>query len=111
MLGEVRRRSRTFAGRAGHALILGLRDIMDDPTSLAEEWRRKRVIPALKRFYDQIWVYGLPQVYDPIEAYGFRPTSRPRRSSRGISRARTNPEVAPCPPTCRPSSSRARSSW
>ena len=44
---------------------------MDDPTVLAEEWRRKRVIPALKRYYDQIWVYGLSQVYDPIEAYRF----------------------------------------
>jgi predicted glycosyltransferase len=42
---------------------------MDEPGLLAAEWRRKRVMPALERLYDRIWVYGLPQIYDPISAY------------------------------------------
>ena len=66
---------------------------MDDPTSLAEEWRRKRVIPALKRFYDQIWVYGLPQVYDPIEAYGFPADVAAKTTFTGYLPRETNPEV------------------
>ncbi|MBX7145832.1 MAG: hypothetical protein K1X44_00825 [Alphaproteobacteria bacterium] len=47
-------------------IILGLRDIMDDPESLAPEWKRKNIIPALQNYYDQIWVYGLPQICNPL---------------------------------------------
>jgi predicted glycosyltransferase len=47
-------------------LILGLRDVMDEPGLLAPEWERKNVMPALENLYDEIWVYGLPQVYDPL---------------------------------------------
>jgi len=47
--------------------VLGLRDVMDEPTLLASEWRRKNVMPALKDLYDEIWVYGLPQICDPLE--------------------------------------------
>ncbi|NQV55357.1 MAG: hypothetical protein HQ503_05810, partial [Rhodospirillales bacterium] len=50
----------------GTHLILGLRDVMDEPALLAPEWKRKNVQPALENLYDEIWVYGLPQVYDPL---------------------------------------------
>ncbi len=50
----------------GTKLILGLRDVMDDPALLAPEWKRKGVMPALSDLYDEIWVYGLPQVHDPL---------------------------------------------
>jgi predicted glycosyltransferase len=50
----------------GTQLVLGLRDVMDDPQSLLEEWRRKNVFPALHDLYDEIWVYGLPQIFDPL---------------------------------------------
>ncbi len=48
-------------------LVLGLRDVMDDPDLLAPEWERKNVVPALRDLYDDIWVYGLPQICDPLE--------------------------------------------
>jgi predicted glycosyltransferase len=51
----------------GTKLILGLRDVMDDSALLAPEWERKGVMPALRNLYDEIWVYGLPQVHDPLE--------------------------------------------
>jgi predicted glycosyltransferase len=51
----------------GTRLVLGLRDIMDEPGLLAPEWERKQVVPALRDLYDQIWVYGLPQICDPLE--------------------------------------------
>ena len=51
----------------GTRLVLGLRDVMDEPASLGPEWHRKRVMPALKDLYDEIWVYGLPQICDPLE--------------------------------------------
>ena len=51
----------------GTTLVVGLRDIMDDPSALLREWQRKRAIPALEHFYDEIWVYGLESFADPLE--------------------------------------------
>ena len=53
--------------RRGCRLVLGLRDVMDEPAQLAPEWQRKNVMPSLRELYDQIWVYGLPQICDPME--------------------------------------------
>ena len=54
----------------GVPLILGLRDVLDEPGLLAPEWARKNVVPALRDVYDEIWVYGLPQVCDPLAGIG-----------------------------------------
>jgi predicted glycosyltransferase len=51
----------------GTRLVLGLRDVMDEPRALGPEWKRKNVLPALRDLYDEIWVYGLPQICDPLE--------------------------------------------
>jgi predicted glycosyltransferase len=53
--------------RQGTRLVLGLRDVMDEPAALEPEWQRKNVLPALRDLYDEIWVYGLPQICDPLE--------------------------------------------
>jgi predicted glycosyltransferase len=50
----------------GTPLVLGLRDVMDEPALLAPEWERKNVLPALRDLYDEIWVYGLPDICDPL---------------------------------------------
>ncbi|MEO1020419.1 MAG: glycosyltransferase [Pseudomonadota bacterium] len=52
--------------RSGTRCVLGLRDVMDDPAPLADEWKRKGVYPALKTHFDDIWVYGLPEIFDPV---------------------------------------------
>lgn len=51
----------------GIPLVLGLRDVMDEPHLLAPEWERKHALPALTDLYDEIWVYGLPQICDPLD--------------------------------------------
>jgi predicted glycosyltransferase len=51
---------------AGTRLVLGLRDIMDDPDALAAEWERKNPHQALDELYDDILVYGLPEICDPL---------------------------------------------
>jgi predicted glycosyltransferase len=56
----------TMLKAKGVPLILGLRDVMDDPALLEPEWKRKNVIPALRELYDDIWIYGLPQMCDPL---------------------------------------------
>ena len=57
----------------GARLILGLRDVLDEPDALAKEWERKRVAPALEQLYDDIWIYGLRQIYDPLQGLNLSP--------------------------------------
>ncbi len=64
--GEVRETLEVLKAR-GTRLVLGLRDVMDDPDVLAQEWRTKNALPVLKELYDEIWIYGLPQIWDPLE--------------------------------------------
>jgi predicted glycosyltransferase len=52
--------------RNGTRIVLGIRDIMDDPPTLASEWERKGAVQVLDRYYDEIWVYGLPEIYEPL---------------------------------------------
>jgi len=54
----------------GTRLILGLRDVMDEPNLLAAEWRSKNVRPVLEELYDELWVYGLPQICNPLKNLG-----------------------------------------
>jgi predicted glycosyltransferase len=64
--------------RRGAPAVLGLRDIMDEPTLLEPEWRRKHAVPALQRYYDEVWVYGLPQICDPLAGIGLPASVRER---------------------------------
>ena len=67
--GEIAEALRVLRAQ-GTPTVLGLRDVMDEPHLLAREWERKGLIPALDEFYDDIWVYGLPQVCDPLDGMG-----------------------------------------
>ena len=60
----------TMLKARGTTLVLGLRDVLDEPSQLRPEWKRKKVLPALRKLYDDIWVYGLPQICDPIADIG-----------------------------------------
>jgi len=59
-------------------LILGLRDVLDEPEVLAAEWNRKDALAATERFYDEIWVYGLRSVYDPTMGLPLSPAAQSR---------------------------------
>ena len=50
----------------GTYLVLGLRDVLDEPARLADEWTRKSAVPSLRDYYDRIWVYGLGAVCNPL---------------------------------------------
>jgi predicted glycosyltransferase len=52
----------------GCRLVLGIRDVMDEPALLVPEWERKGAVEALCRYYDEVWVYGLKDIYQPLEA-------------------------------------------
>ncbi|MDH3228816.1 MAG: hypothetical protein OEN55_03380 [Alphaproteobacteria bacterium] len=67
--GEVADTLELLKGR-GVPLVLGLRDVLDDPMTLHQEWERKRAIPALRDYYDEIWVYGIPDICNPLAGIG-----------------------------------------
>ena len=67
--GEVKETLEMLKER-GTRLILGLRDVMDEPKLLASEWHSKKVRPVVEDLYDEIWVYGLPQICNPLENMG-----------------------------------------
>src|SRR3954462_11668330 len=62
--------------RRGTRLVLGLRAVRDEPRLLEPEWQRKKALPALRELYDEIWVYGLPQICDPLEGIVLPPRVR-----------------------------------
>ncbi|MEQ8357502.1 MAG: glycosyltransferase [Kiloniellaceae bacterium] len=78
----------------GTPCVLGLRDVMDEPALLAPEWERKQVVPALQRYFDDIWVYGLPQICDPLEGIDLPDSVRKKMTYTGYLR-RHLPKVAP----------------
>jgi predicted glycosyltransferase len=51
--------------------VLGLRDVLDDPETVRREWHESRADDSICRYYDAIWVYGDPALYDPVREYGF----------------------------------------
>ena len=63
--GEVHETLKLLKER-GTQLVLGLRDVLDDPSLLLPEWREKNVLPALQDLYDDIWIYGLEDIWDPL---------------------------------------------
>src|SRR3546814_19483333 len=67
----------------GTPCVLGLRDVMDEPGLLAPEWERKQVVPALQRYFDDIWVYGLPQICDPLAGIELPDSVRKRMTYTG----------------------------
>ena len=59
-------------------IVLGLRDVLDEAKVLAAEWTRKSATQAAERFYDEIWVYGPKQVYDPTRGFELSARTRER---------------------------------
>lgn len=63
----------------GHTrTVLGLRDVLDEPTVLAAEWERKGATRAAEELYDEIWVYGMREMYDPTKGLPLSQDARSR---------------------------------
>ncbi|MEX0922211.1 MAG: glycosyltransferase [Rhodovibrionaceae bacterium] len=92
--GEVEPTLRLLHDR-GTPCILGLRDVMDEAEQLAQEWERKHAVPALTEFYDDIWIYGLPQVCDPLAGIEMPASLRNRLTYTGYLRRDVSTNVQP----------------
>lgn len=78
----------------GTRLMLGLRDVLDEPSALAAEWQRKNAKAAVETYYDDILVYGLREVYDPLQGLELADTTLSRVSFTGYLR-RSLPATKP----------------
>ena len=58
----------------GTRLILGLRDILEEPETVRSEWARAGNHEMIEQFYDGIWIYGDPAVFDLLSEYEFPKT-------------------------------------
>ncbi len=58
--------------------VLGLRDILDESPVVCKDWESKDVYRYLEELYDEIWVYGNREIYDPIAEYKIPASLEPR---------------------------------
>jgi predicted glycosyltransferase len=67
----------------GMQTILGLRDILDAPDRVAQEWGSAEAQWALEEGYDRLCVYGVPEVFDLRLEYGLSALAAQRTSFTG----------------------------
>ncbi|MEM6661717.1 MAG: glycosyltransferase [Pseudomonadota bacterium] len=75
----------------GAHIVLGIRDVLDDEDALRTEWDRKGMLDAIERYYDEIWVYGIPEICEPLSGLGLSTATEGRIRYTGYLR-RTAPE-------------------
>jgi predicted glycosyltransferase len=59
------------AGRC--RLVLGLRDVLDDPQVVHVEWDRDQTVRWIEESFDAVWIYGDTRVFDTVREYRFSP--------------------------------------
>lgn len=78
-------------------LVLGLRDIVDDPQTVHRAWSSDGTLDALERWYDRILIYGQRDLFDAELEYGFEPAIARKTSFCGYIRrpfsTATGPEL------------------
>jgi predicted glycosyltransferase len=72
--GEFRELDRTFeylrsTGRT--RCVFGMRDVLRDPAYLQREWIEAGNAEAVLDYYDHVWIYGDPRVFDAVHEYAF----------------------------------------
>jgi predicted glycosyltransferase len=57
----------------GAKAVLGLRDVLDDPTAARAELEHRGLFERIPEYYDRVLVYGQPDILDARREYGFPP--------------------------------------
>ena len=50
--------------------VLGLRDILNTPEVVREVWRREGIYDVIRKYYDEVLIYGCARVFDTASQYG-----------------------------------------
>ena len=69
IFGELRPALMWLRDQVGVKVVLGLRDILDEPETVRREWARDNCTEAIREYYDRVWVYGDRAVYDAAAEY------------------------------------------
>jgi predicted glycosyltransferase len=72
-IGGELKRALIAAKRSGARIVLGLRDILDDPVAVLKDWSPSHMQRRIAECYDLVLIYGERSVYDPVEQYRFPP--------------------------------------
>ena len=81
----------------GTRLVLGMRDVMDAPHLLDAEWKRNDVLRKIGQMYDDVWIYGPRDFYDPLVGIEVPPAVRSKMSFVGFLQRNLSPEDGPAP--------------
>src|SRR5439155_946580 len=54
-------------------IVVGIRDIIDEPEATRRSLRRARDLATIARYYDEVWIYGARSVFDAATEYEFPP--------------------------------------
>lgn len=71
VMNELDATLRQLRSRPRFRCVLGLRDVLDDPDAVRHEWSRAGNENVIRDYYDAVWVYGDPAVYDVLSEYRF----------------------------------------
>lgn len=52
-------------------LVLGVRDILDEPARTCASLKRSRCLELVERYYDEVWIYGEESIFDAARVYEF----------------------------------------
>ncbi|WP_245853378.1 glycosyltransferase family protein [Pasteurella oralis] len=58
-----------LASRGTH-IVLGLRDIIDEPDVVRQQWKKLKNLEIIRLYFNSIWVYGDPHFFDLAKEYG-----------------------------------------
>ncbi len=57
--------------RPNTRLVLGVRDILDEPARTCASLKRSRCMELVERYYDEVWIYGEESIFDAARVYNF----------------------------------------
>lgn len=72
-------------------VVLGLRDIIDEPEAVQRQWSKLNNVTTLRDYFAAIWVYGDPRFYDLTHAYDFGDLIRNKTTFLGYLDAQLRP--------------------
>lgn len=88
-LGELTPCLEQLAKRGRAQLVLGLRDVLEEPSIARKEWLARGNEATVRDLYDEVWIYGDPRVFDNLAAVGAGPEVRSKTRYTGYLNARS----------------------
>jgi len=67
--GELKRTLERLRRGGDTRCVLGLREVLTDRETVERTWSDQGNVDAMREYYDAIWIYGDPAVFDPVREY------------------------------------------